>query len=58
MQAHGPWPYVAEELLPEVHEAWRQGAMEAARARRLEEDQFGEAAVINQDTNYEAGDFV
>jgi len=58
MQAHGPWPYVAEELLPQVQNDWRQGAAEAARALAAAEGQFGEEPVAKTEQDFEAGGFM
>lgn len=55
MQAHGPWAYVANEMLPEVQEAWRLGAMAAARQVRAMEEQFGTEAVAGGSDFFDAG---
>lgn len=55
MQAHGPWPFVADELLDEVHEAWRQGAWAAWHELQSMRDQFGDAPVQQQLEDAEAG---
>lgn len=58
MQAHGPWPYVANELMPSLHAAWRKGAQEAARAARDKDAQFGAEKVAAQEAEREAGGFL
>lgn len=57
MQAHGPWPFVAEQLLPQIQDEWRQGAADAARSADLDEGLYGAAAVAAQDRIAEAGGF-
>jgi hypothetical protein len=55
MQPHGPWPFVADQLLPEVQKAWTDGARAASRQLAAKEAQFGEEAVASQEEEYEAG---
>lgn len=55
MQAHGPWVAVADEMLPEIHSAWRQGAAQAARQQRAMRAQFEDDALAQQQDEYEAG---
>jgi hypothetical protein len=57
MQAHGPWSSVAEQMLPQIQQEWRQGAAQAARSTDLDEGLYGAAAVASQDRIAEAGGF-
>jgi len=45
MQAHGPWPYVLDQMLPLFQAEWHQQAVGASRARDLDEATFGEGVV-------------
>lgn len=57
MQAHGPWSYVAEQMMPELHREWRTGAAEAARTAALDEATHGAEAVASQERIHDAGGF-
>lgn len=58
MQPHGPWASVTEELLPDIQNAWRQGARDASMRQRAIDRQFGEDATDASFANYEAGGFM
>lgn len=50
MQAHGPWPYVLDQMLPAIQAEWHKQAVTASRARDLDEGMFGEDTVAAADT--------
>ena len=57
-QAHGPLPYVAEQLLPEVQNEWRQGAAAAARAEAALSAQFPQEQIAAQEQQFDEGGFM